>query len=35
LLKLPDCGHSPHKDQPEKVLQSVAGFVKKIIETNA
>jgi len=35
LLKLPDCGHSPHKDQPEKVLNSVSGFIKKIIGTNA
>jgi pimeloyl-ACP methyl ester carboxylesterase len=34
LLKLPDCGHSPHKDQPEKVLHSVAVFIKKIIGTN-
>ncbi len=34
LLKLPDCGHSPHKDQPERVLNSVAGFIKKIIGTN-
>ena len=31
LLKLPACGHSPHKDQPEKVLQAVAGFVKRIL----
>jgi pimeloyl-ACP methyl ester carboxylesterase len=30
LLKLPACGHSPHKDQPEKVLQAVAGFIKRI-----
>jgi pimeloyl-ACP methyl ester carboxylesterase len=33
LLKLPDCGHSPHKDQPEKVLQSLSAFIKKIIGT--
>ena len=31
LLKLPDCGHSPHKDQPEKVLQALAGFVKRLL----
>ena len=31
LLKLPDCGHSPHKDQPEKVLEVVVGFVKRIL----
>lgn len=28
VLKLPDCGHSPHKDQPEKTLAAIAGFVK-------
>lgn len=31
LLKLPDCGHSPHRDQPEKVLNSVAAFVKRFL----
>jgi pimeloyl-ACP methyl ester carboxylesterase len=31
LLKLPGCGHSPHKDQPEKVLQAVAGFIKRLL----
>ncbi len=35
LLKLSACGHSPHKDQPEKVLTSIAGFIGKIIGTNA
>jgi pimeloyl-ACP methyl ester carboxylesterase len=34
LLKLPDCGHSPHRDQPEKILDSVSAFIKKIIGTN-
>jgi pimeloyl-ACP methyl ester carboxylesterase len=34
LQKLPDCGHSPHQDQPEKVLRSVSGFIEKIIGTN-
>lgn len=34
LLKLPACGHSPHKDQPEKVLHSLSDFIKKIIGTN-
>lgn len=28
VLKLPDCGHSPHKDQPGKVLRAVVEFVK-------
>ena len=27
LLEIPDCGHSPHKDQPARVIQAVAGFV--------
>jgi pimeloyl-ACP methyl ester carboxylesterase len=27
LLEIPGCGHSPHKDQPARVIQSVAGFV--------
>ena len=34
LLKLPDCGHSPHKDQPEKVLGSLSGFIGKIVGTS-
>ena len=28
LLKLPQCGHSPHKDQPEAVLQAIVDFVE-------
>lgn len=27
LLKLPGCGHSPHKDQPERVVRAIADFV--------
>ena len=34
LLKLPDCGHSPHRDQTERVLNSISGFIGKIIGTN-
>jgi pimeloyl-ACP methyl ester carboxylesterase len=30
LLKLPQCGHSPHKDQPEKVLQALVKFVRAL-----
>jgi len=30
LLKLPGCGHSPHKDQPEKVLKALEGFVRAL-----
>jgi len=31
LLKLPQCGHSPHRDQPEKVLQAVAAFIERLL----
>jgi pimeloyl-ACP methyl ester carboxylesterase len=34
LLKLPDCGHSPHKDQRDRVLGSVSGFIGKIVGTS-
>jgi pimeloyl-ACP methyl ester carboxylesterase len=27
LLKLSDCGHSPHKDQPERVNAAIAGLL--------
>jgi pimeloyl-ACP methyl ester carboxylesterase len=27
LLEIPQCGHSPHKDQPEVVIEAVARFV--------
>jgi pimeloyl-ACP methyl ester carboxylesterase len=35
LLKLPDCGHSPHRDQTEKILNSLSEFIGKIVGTNA
>jgi pimeloyl-ACP methyl ester carboxylesterase len=28
LLKLPECGHSPFKDQPEKVLSAIQSFIE-------
>jgi pimeloyl-ACP methyl ester carboxylesterase len=28
VVKLPQCGHSPHRDQPARVIESVAGFVR-------
>jgi pimeloyl-ACP methyl ester carboxylesterase len=34
LLKLPDCGHAPHKDQPEKVLAAITGFIRNILGTD-
>ena len=27
LLKLPGCGHSPHKDQPEAVIEAIRAFL--------
>lgn len=30
LLKLPDCGHSPHRDKPAEVLAAVAAFVRRL-----
>ena len=27
LLKLPDCGHSPHRDQPEAVNEAIRQFL--------
>jgi pimeloyl-ACP methyl ester carboxylesterase len=30
LLKLPDCGHAPQRDQPEKVLEAVVKFVSEL-----
>ena len=34
LLKLEDCGHSPHRDQPERVLSSVVRFINDTVRTN-
>jgi pimeloyl-ACP methyl ester carboxylesterase len=34
LLKLPACGHSPHKDQPGRVLGAVSAFIKSILGKN-
>lgn len=34
LLKLPACGHSPHKDQADRVLNSLSNFIGKIVGTN-
>jgi pimeloyl-ACP methyl ester carboxylesterase len=27
LLELPDCGHSPHRDQPDALIRAVADFL--------
>ncbi|HSP17165.1 MAG TPA: alpha/beta hydrolase [Thermoanaerobaculia bacterium] len=29
-LRVPSCGHSPHRDQPEIVLQAMMNFVTKV-----
>jgi pimeloyl-ACP methyl ester carboxylesterase len=31
LLKLADCRHSPHKDQPQQVIAAVAEFVSRVL----
>ena len=28
LLKLPTCGHSPHRDQPQAVIDAIRGFMQ-------
>lgn len=30
IVMLPDCGHSPQRDQPEATLQAIAAFVARI-----
>jgi pimeloyl-ACP methyl ester carboxylesterase len=32
LVKLADCRHSPHKDQPEAVIAAVAEFVARLLD---
>jgi pimeloyl-ACP methyl ester carboxylesterase len=32
LLKLPKCGHSPHRDQPAAVLGALDGFVRRVTD---
>ena len=29
LLELPNCGHSPHRDQPESLIAAVTAFIQK------
>ena len=29
LLKFPDCGHSPHRDQPEKVIEAATRWIQR------
>jgi pimeloyl-ACP methyl ester carboxylesterase len=28
LLELPDCGHSPHKDQPQAAIEAAVRFMR-------
>jgi pimeloyl-ACP methyl ester carboxylesterase len=32
LVKLADCRHSPHKDQPQAVVDAVEGFVARVLD---
>jgi pimeloyl-ACP methyl ester carboxylesterase len=31
-VKLADCGHRVHRDQPEKAVEAVARFVRRIAD---
>jgi len=31
ILELPNCKHSPHRDQPDLVLEAVAAFIEKLV----
>lgn len=32
LVKLPDCGHTPHQEQPEKTFDAVTRFVRSLLD---
>ncbi len=34
LLEIPDCGHSPNRDQPETAIVSALSFINKFEETS-
>jgi pimeloyl-ACP methyl ester carboxylesterase len=34
ILKLSRCGHSPHRDRAEDVLEAIRGFVERVLMTN-
>jgi pimeloyl-ACP methyl ester carboxylesterase len=34
LLKLEDCRHSPHRDQPEAVLEAISRFIDRLCCVN-
>jgi pimeloyl-ACP methyl ester carboxylesterase len=31
LLELPNCGHSPHRDQPDALIDASVAFVLSIV----
>lgn len=32
LVMLPDCGHSPHRDQPEQTIHAITEFIDRLSE---
>jgi pimeloyl-ACP methyl ester carboxylesterase len=34
-VALPDCGHSPHREQPERTLEAMAGFVRRLLRASS
>jgi len=34
-LLLPDCGHAPHRDQPERTLAAMTAFIQSITRTSS
>ncbi len=34
VLKLPGCGHSPHRDRAHEVLDAIRGFVERVLMTD-
>jgi pimeloyl-ACP methyl ester carboxylesterase len=31
ILMLPECKHSPHRDQPERTLKAISEFVRRVV----
>ena len=34
ILKIARCGHSPHRDSAEEVLEAIRGFVRGVLMTD-
>jgi pimeloyl-ACP methyl ester carboxylesterase len=30
-VAIPDCGHAPHREHPERTLDAMAGFIRKVL----